>query len=85
MLTVEPEKSGAYRSKIVRQFDAENARRALAQGRVVHGPEPGTSSSRNFPFLEPERFGIHFPLAGTGTGIPKSQINFCHERFFAVN
>ena len=50
--------------------------------RVVHGPEPGTSSSRNLPlFLEPERFGFLF----TETGIPKSQISFVYERFFAVN
>ena len=36
-------------------------------------------------FLEPERFGINFSFSGTGTGIPKSQIKFVHERFFAVN
>ena len=36
-------------------------------------------------FLEAERFGINFSFTGTGTGIPKSQINFVHERFFAVN
>ena len=36
-------------------------------------------------FLEPERFGINFLVIATGTGIPKSQINFVNERFFAVN
>ena len=34
-------------------------------------------------FLEPERFGINFLF--TGTGIPISEINFVHERFFADN
>ena len=33
-------------------------------------------------FLEPERFGINFSF--TGTGIPKSQINFVNEKFFTV-
>ena len=36
-------------------------------------------------FLEPERFGINFSFTETRTGIPKTQINFVHERFFAVN
>ena len=36
-------------------------------------------------FLELEWFGIKFSFTETGTGIPKSQINFVHERFFAVN
>ena len=36
-------------------------------------------------FWEPERFGINFSFTGTGTKIPKSEINFVHERFFAVN
>ena len=36
-------------------------------------------------FLEPERFGINFLFAETETGIPKSQIDFVHESFFAVN
>ena len=53
---------------------------------VVHGPEQETSSSRNLPFfLEPERFGISFSFTGTVTGILKSQINFVHKSFFAVN
>ena len=34
-------------------------------------------------FLESEWFGISFSF--NGTEIPKSQINFVHERFFAVN
>ena len=29
--------------------------------------------------------GINFSFTGTGAGIPKSQINFVHESFFAVN
>ena len=53
--------------------------------RTVNRPEPGTSSSRNLLFFELERFGINFSSTGTDTGIPKSQINFIHERFFAVN
>ena len=36
-------------------------------------------------FLEPERLGINFSFTGKGTRVPKSQINFVHERFFAVN
>ena len=56
----------------------------IDETRVVHGPEPGTSFSRILSFFfEPERFGINFFF--TVTGIPKSQINFVHERFFAVN
>ena len=57
------------------------------EGKVVHGPEPGTSSGRNLPFfLEPNGLEsiFHF-FTGTGAGIPKSQINFTHERVFAVN
>ena len=29
--------------------------------------------------------GINFSFTGTETEIPKSQINFVHERFFTVN
>ena len=36
-------------------------------------------------FLEPELFGINFSFTRAGTGIPKSQINFVYESFFAVN
>ena len=35
--------------------------------------------------MEPERFGINFSFTGSGTGIPKSQINLVLERFFTVN
>ena len=34
-------------------------------------------------FLEPERFGINFLF--TGTGIPKAQLNFVHERFLLLH
>ena len=36
-------------------------------------------------FLELERFEINFSFTKTRTRTPKSQINFVHERFFAVN
>ena len=49
-------------------------------------PLTGTRNKFQLEFaftLEPERFGINFSFPGTA--IPKSQINFVHERFFAVN